>query len=144
MAMAKHVYRCPLRWSDMDAFGHVNNVAYFRYLEEARVDLVFRLAPQHEGMELSQGSVVTRQEIRYLQTMPYRADPVIIETRVLGIKAAALTFASVIRDADHVYAEGSTGLAPFDLAAGRPRRITKKEREFFEQYLESADSRERL
>lgn len=73
--MARHVYRCPLRWSDMDAFGHVNNVAYFCYLPE---------------------------------------------TRVLHIKAAALTFASVIRDADHVYAEGSTGLAPFDLAAGRP------------------------
>lgn len=27
----------PVRWADMDAMGHVNNVAYFRYLEIARV-----------------------------------------------------------------------------------------------------------
>ena len=30
-----------LRWSDMDAFGHVNNTTFFTYLEEARVDLLF-------------------------------------------------------------------------------------------------------
>ena len=27
----------PLRWSDMDAYGHVNNVQYLRLLEDARV-----------------------------------------------------------------------------------------------------------
>lgn len=43
--MARHIYRCPLRWSDMDAFGHVNNVVFLRYLEEARIDFMFRLAP---------------------------------------------------------------------------------------------------
>ncbi len=120
----------------MDAFGHVNNVAYFRYLEESRVDLVFRLAPQHEGQELSRGSVVSRQEIRYLRPMEYREAPVVVETWVVDIKAAALTFASVIRDSDEVYAHGSTVLTPYDLQTGRPRRITPKEREFFEFYLE--------
>ncbi|NCV77840.1 MAG: acyl-CoA thioesterase, partial [Burkholderiaceae bacterium] len=24
----------PLRWGDMDAFGHVNNTLYFRYMEQ--------------------------------------------------------------------------------------------------------------
>ena len=28
----------PIRWGDMDAFGHVNNVQFFRYLENTRVD----------------------------------------------------------------------------------------------------------
>ena len=27
----------PLRWSDMDAYGHVNNVQFLRLLEDARV-----------------------------------------------------------------------------------------------------------
>lgn len=27
----------PVRWGDMDAFNHVNNAQYLRYLEEARV-----------------------------------------------------------------------------------------------------------
>lgn len=26
----------PVRWGDMDAYGHVNNANYFRYFEEAR------------------------------------------------------------------------------------------------------------
>lgn len=26
----------PLRWGDMDAYGHVNNTLYFRYFEEVR------------------------------------------------------------------------------------------------------------
>lgn len=26
----------PVRWGDMDAFGHVNNTLYFRYFEETR------------------------------------------------------------------------------------------------------------
>jgi len=28
----------PIRWGDMDAFGHVNNTTYFRYLETVRID----------------------------------------------------------------------------------------------------------
>ncbi len=28
--------KIPLRWGDMDAFGHVNNTLYLRYCEEAR------------------------------------------------------------------------------------------------------------
>lgn len=28
----------PIRWGDMDAMGHVNNVSYFRYLETCRID----------------------------------------------------------------------------------------------------------
>lgn len=44
--MARHIYACPLRWSDMDAFGHVNNVVFLRYLEEARIDFMFRQAAE--------------------------------------------------------------------------------------------------
>jgi acyl-CoA thioester hydrolase len=36
--MKSPFYSCdiPIRWGDMDAFGHVNNTLYFRYFEEAR------------------------------------------------------------------------------------------------------------
>ena len=30
----------PIRWGDMDAMGHLNNTAYFRYLETARIDWI--------------------------------------------------------------------------------------------------------
>jgi acyl-CoA thioester hydrolase len=31
-----HEVRLPLRWRDMDAYGHVNNAVYLNFLEEAR------------------------------------------------------------------------------------------------------------
>ncbi len=33
-----HSITIPIRWGDMDAFGHVNNTVYFRYMEQARVE----------------------------------------------------------------------------------------------------------
>ena len=32
-----HIARIPVRWGDMDSYGHVNNTLYIQYLEEARV-----------------------------------------------------------------------------------------------------------
>ena len=35
-----HVTTMPIRWGDMDAYGHVNNTVYFRYMEQARVEWI--------------------------------------------------------------------------------------------------------
>ena len=43
----RHVYECPLRWADLDLLGHVNNVIYVDYLQEARVDMMRSLLPDH-------------------------------------------------------------------------------------------------
>ena len=56
----------PLRWSDMDAYGHVNNVQFVRLLEDARVAMLVDWFP--EGLEqLDRGIVVARHEIDYLR-----------------------------------------------------------------------------
>ena len=33
----------PIRWGDMDAMGHVNNTIYFRYLEIARLEWLYKV-----------------------------------------------------------------------------------------------------
>lgn len=38
-----HTSGIPIRWGDMDAYGHVNNTIYFRYMEQARVEFLDRL-----------------------------------------------------------------------------------------------------
>lgn len=35
--------RIPVAWGEMDAFGHVNNAVYFRYLETARIEFLRRI-----------------------------------------------------------------------------------------------------
>jgi acyl-CoA thioester hydrolase len=48
-----HEMHIPIRWGDMDAMGHVNNVSYFRYLETARIEWLngagFKPDPNGEG-----------------------------------------------------------------------------------------------
>ncbi|MFD0417563.1 acyl-CoA thioesterase [Streptomyces sp. NPDC127108] len=135
--MARHIYSCPLRWSDMDAFGHVNNAVFLRYLEEARIDFMFRLSSDDGGPSFSGGSVVARHEIDYLRPLVHRHEPVTIESWVTKIGAASLTISYEIKEPEaggQVYVRASTIVVPFDLRAQRPRRITAEERAVLEEY----------
>ena len=60
----RHVYECPMRWADLDMLGHVNNVVYVDYLQEARVDML-RTHARREAGELTEGVVVVRHEVTY-------------------------------------------------------------------------------
>jgi acyl-CoA thioester hydrolase len=131
----RHVYQCPLRWGDMDAFGHVNNVVYLRYLEQARVDWMFTTAKEAGVEQFSLGTVVARHEIDYKRPLVYRADPVRIETWVTRIEHASFTVAYEVKDEQCLYAIASTVLVPYNLSESRPRRVSVEERRYLEQYL---------
>ncbi|UCM88130.1 acyl-CoA thioesterase [Streptomyces marincola] len=132
----RHVFQCHLRWSDMDSFGHVNNVVYLRYLEEARIDFMFRLARRADSGAFTGGSVVARHEIDYLRPLVHRHEPLTVETWITKIGGASATVAYEIKDEETVYARAVTVVVPFDLEQGRPRRLTAQEREFLGEYLD--------
>ncbi|MGV9320403.1 acyl-CoA thioesterase [Streptomyces sp. NPDC003660] len=133
----RHIYRCPLRWADMDAYGHVNNVVFLRYLEEARIDFLFR-----PDKDFQQGSVVARHEIDYKRQLVHRHHPVDVELWITEIRAASFTITYEVKDADAVYVRASTVVVPFDFEAQRPRRITAEEREFLREYRDEAAEEE--
>ncbi|MFE0805052.1 acyl-CoA thioesterase [Streptomyces sp. NPDC058812] len=130
----RHIYRCPLRWADMDAYGHVNNVVFLRYLEEARIDFLFR--PEKD---FKQGSVVARHEIDYKRQLVHRHHPVDIELWVTEIRAASFTLTYEVKDGDQVYVRASTVIVPFDFETQMPRRITAEEREFLQEYTDDKE-----
>ncbi|WP_030179625.1 acyl-CoA thioesterase [Streptomyces violaceorubidus] len=130
----RHIYRCPLRWADMDAYGHVNNVVFLRYLEEARIDFLFR--PEKD---FKQGSVVARHEIDYKRQLVHRHHPVDIELWVTQIRAASFTLTYEVKDGDEIYVRASTVIVPFDFEAQRPRRLTAEEREFLQEYTDAEE-----
>jgi acyl-CoA thioester hydrolase len=130
----RHIYRCPLRWADMDAYGHINNVVFLRYLEEARIDFLNR-----PDKDFQQGSVVARHEIDYKRQLVHRHAPVDIELWITQIRAASFTITYEVKDPDQVYVTASTVVVPFDFAAQRPRRITAEERDFLEGYRDDRD-----
>ncbi len=40
------------RWGDMDAYGHINNAMYFRYMEEARIQFLLKMGSNMDGKGL--------------------------------------------------------------------------------------------
>jgi acyl-CoA thioester hydrolase len=119
----------------MDAYGHVNNVVFLRYLEEARIDFLFR-----PDKDFQQGSVVARHEIDYKRQLVHRHAPVDIELWVTEIRAASFTLTYEVKDGDQIYVRASTVIVPFDFEAQRPRRITAEEREFLAEYRDEEEA----
>jgi acyl-CoA thioester hydrolase len=137
----RHVYLCPLRWSDMDAYQHVNNVVYLRYLEEARVDWMFRRAAE-AGVEgfAAFGTVVAKHEIEYRRPLVYRPEPVRVEVWVTDIAAAKFTVAYEVRDDEAVYATASSVLVPFNIEGNHLRRLSQVEKDYLAEYYTPADA----
>ena len=141
--MARHIYHCPLRWADMDFLGHVNNVVYVDYLQEARVDMLRVHAPMRGGEALAEGVVVVRHEVEFVAPLQFRHEPVRIESWVSEVRAATFTMAYEILDETpdgerFVYLRAASVLTPYLFAEERPRRITPEEREVLGRFLEPA------
>lgn len=64
-----HEMRIPIRWGDMDAYAHVNNTVYFRYMEQARVEWItslgYAVALGEESMLMINGFCNFYQQLSY-------------------------------------------------------------------------------
>jgi acyl-CoA thioester hydrolase len=138
----RHVAEVPVRWSDVDQLGHVNNIAFLRFLQEARVEMLFDEAGQRAGSELARGVVVHRHEISYRAALDLRPEPIRVETWVRGINAASFELGYEVvdgaADGDErtVYAVATSTLVPFDLAGGHPRRVSRADRAILGEFLD--------
>ncbi len=137
-----------MRWADLDLLGHVNNVVYVDYLQEARVDMLRTHGPAARTGELAEGVVVVRHEVSYLAPLPFGFEPVTIDSWVTEVRAATFTIAyEVFHERDgvrHVYARAKTVLTPYVFADERPRRLTDVERETLAAFFEPDDPAPRV
>jgi acyl-CoA thioester hydrolase len=142
--MPRHRELTQLRWSDMDIYGHVNNVQFLRLLEEARVLALSQdLTAQGGGT----GLLVARSEIEYLSPLVFRPEPIAVDMWVTRIGAADFDMAYEVLDvtqngtgSGQIYARAETSLVTFDLSTERPRRITAPERARLEGWSDAPQS----
>jgi acyl-CoA thioester hydrolase len=112
------VYR---RFSDLDPLGHVNNVAYHDYLQEARMGMIESVS---EVVNADYALVVVSQEVRHRRPMLHSHKPVLIETSISDLGRSSYTIEYRILDDDgELAAEGTTTLAATDPQTGRPIRL---------------------
>ena len=101
-----HRYPLTVRWSDLDSYGHVNNVKYYDYIQEARIHLITSTV----GWEPEAVWMVVRQDLEYLRPIDFRTEPYEVGTAVVALGNRSFTLAAEIRDPapKTVFATGRT------------------------------------
>ena len=113
------VVEVPVAWGDMDSFGHVNNVVYFRYCETARVAYLDRLGWMRSAAETGLGPIVATASLRYRKPVRY-PDRLLVGARVADIQPDRVTFdyKLVSTALGAVAAEGQGVVVSYDYRAG--------------------------
>lgn len=130
------VFHCvvPVRWGDLDAQNHVNNTVYFRYFEEARVQLFRKV-----GLVLAENKVgiLVHASCDFLKPVLYPATLVVglVLTRVGRTSMEFDTIIECQDDAGVVYAKGKNVIVGADAATGKPTPWTPSELAAFAQYF---------
>jgi len=112
------VYR---RFSDLDPLGHVNNVVFHDYLQEARMGMVGDLSLVRTK-DFAQ--VVVKQEITHRKPLLLAPEPIVIETWISHLGKSSYTIQyRILDESGDVAAEGSSLMAVVDPDSGRPIRM---------------------
>lgn len=143
----------PLRWGDLDAFNHVNNVAMLKLLEEARVRAFWLPGPGEDGpptavltsgIDAGTVTLVARHEIEYLAPVPYQRRPLDVQLWFSKIGGSSIEVSyevwspRVEDDASAVralYARAATTVVLADAATGHPVKLTEQMRTAWAPYV---------
>lgn len=113
-----HVTRIPIRWGDMDAYGHVNNTVYFRFMEQARVEWIEEMqVPVRPG---GAGPVIINANCTFMIPMNYPGT-VEVRTYVGAIgRSSCQTYVEMGLEGDErIYAEGGAKVVWMDTQSGK-------------------------
>jgi len=131
--VSRHQYDCRVRFSDVDVYGHVNNVKYFEYYQEARLAFLTSLGRDEHNLML----VVARVNVDYKRPILFRPVPYIVESWVTRVGNSSFAMQSEIRDGDQVLSRADTVLVTWDLETQKSRPLTDQERKSLTDVLEA-------
>ena len=113
------VWSGPLVWGDMDALGHLNNTAYFRYFESARIELLRRIDFLGPPAGQPIGPILASTACRFRRPLTY-PDQVLVGARVTAVQDDRFDteYRVVSQALDDVAAEGQGLVVSYDYDAG--------------------------
>lgn len=116
-------HRERIRWSDVDAYGHVNNAVYLNYMEEAR-DRWFR-----EVMGDRFGFVIVRVAIDYRSELSLGDEEVLVRCWGTGYGSASIrTHEQVVKRDGTISAEADSVTVKHDEVARSAVPLTEEEK----------------
>ena len=114
------IIQMPVAWGEMDAFGHVNNIVYFRYFESARIAYLERIRGIEYMKETNIGPILASTQCRFRAPLTY-PDTVSVGTRIHSIEGDRFTmdYCVVSHNLQKVAAEGDGLVVIFDYAQNK-------------------------
>lgn len=108
----------PIRWGDMDAYGHVNNTIYFRYMEQCRVEYLEQLG--HKVAPQGSAPVIVNASCTFLLPLNY---PGVVDIRMYcgrpGRSSIPTHYEMRLQGNDLLYATGEAKIVWMDVASGK-------------------------
>ena len=128
--------RIPIRWRDVDAYGHVNNAVFLNYLEEARDRLVESLF----GAD-AWDFVIARVAIDFRSELRQEDREVLVRCGVMDLGTSSVRTRELVHASDgRLSAEAESVIVARDPQAGRSRPLTDAERAILRGAIDADDA----
>ncbi|GAC85021.1 acyl-CoA thioesterase [Gordonia paraffinivorans] len=126
-----------VRWSDMDAFGHINHARMVTLMEEARI--AWLLSAGEEYQPLITSAMIVHVDIRYQAQLRHEDSPLRIGMWIKGFRSVDFTIGYEIRSA---HAEpgsrpacvAATQMAVVDVEKKTLRRLSADEKAYLKAW----------
>jgi acyl-CoA thioester hydrolase len=114
------VIEVPVAWGEMDAFQHVNNTVYFRYMEDARIAYYQRLRFDEITEQTGVARILAYTCCRFRRPLTY-PDTLSVGARVteVGQDRFDMAYRIVSRALQGIAAEGEATIVTYDHQVGR-------------------------
>ena len=113
-----HQVQFPVRWGDMDALGHVNNIVYFQYFETARLQWYELAGFSPLAGAAEEGMVIVDNHAQYIKPVVY---PATVCIRMGGHSPGRSSFVSTysLTVDEELYTIGSSRVVWVNTTAGK-------------------------
>ena len=126
-----------LDWSEMDLFGHINNVSYFKYLQASRVNFWENVGLSQLYEEQGIGPTLAQTICRFKHPLHYPGT-IRIVLKVDWVKNSSFQLSHTIYDAQgNACAEGEDVVVLFDYNKNEKYLLTAEQIKTLKQFTEA-------
>ena len=115
---------CPIRWGDLDALGHVNNIIFFQFCESARIAYFEALELDRHKRKPTDGPGMVAANLNFRRQLKYPGTvEVLANTTQVGERSFTLAYQLFDLADRAVVADGASVCLWVDYAAGKALRL---------------------
>ena len=128
------IVELPVVWGEMDSYRHVNNVVYFRYFENVRLEYFRRMDWFEFERQTGIGPILAATQARFRKPLTY-PDTISVGARIPKLEQDRFTmeYLLVSHQLNAVAAEGTGTIVTFHYGEGKKAPIPEELRQRIEK-----------